>query len=61
MYVYAGTYVHVSPYAGVNVQTHNNPTFLQIIVRDGGHILPFDQPERAWDMIDRFITGRPFN
>ena len=48
-------------YVGVDVQTHNNPTFLQIIVRDGGHILPFDQPERAWDMIDRFITGRPFN
>jgi len=33
----------------------------QVVVRGGGHILPWDQPERAWDMIDRFISGRPFH
>jgi len=35
--------------------------FYQVVVRGGGHILPWDQPERAWDMIDRFISGRPFH
>jgi vitellogenic carboxypeptidase-like protein len=35
--------------------------FYQVMVRGGGHILPYDQPERTWDMLDRFITGRPFN
>ncbi|XP_053120904.1 probable serine carboxypeptidase CPVL [Hemicordylus capensis] len=32
--------------------------FYQIIVRSGGHILPYDQPERSLDMIDRFISGK---
>jgi len=32
----------------------------QVIVRDAGHILPFDQPERAWDMIHRWIENIPF-
>lgn len=30
--------------------------FYQVIIRGGGHILPFDQPEASFDMIDRFIT-----
>uniref|UniRef100_UPI00398EB001 probable serine carboxypeptidase CPVL isoform X2 n=1 Tax=Pristiophorus japonicus TaxID=55135 RepID=UPI00398EB001 len=30
--------------------------FYQVIIRGGGHILPYDQPERAFDMIDRFIS-----
>ncbi|KAL7976701.1 hypothetical protein Chor_008650 [Crotalus horridus] len=30
----------------------------QVIVRGGGHILPYDQPERALDMMDRFIMGK---
>nr|XP_003935214.2 probable serine carboxypeptidase CPVL [Saimiri boliviensis boliviensis] len=32
--------------------------FHQVIVRGGGHILPYDQPLRAFDMINRFIYGR---
>jgi len=32
----------------------------QVIVRDAGHLLPFDQPERAWDMIYRWIENIPF-
>lgn len=32
--------------------------FLQVIVRGGGHILPYDQPERSLDMIDRFILNK---
>ncbi|XP_069504347.1 probable serine carboxypeptidase CPVL [Ambystoma mexicanum] len=31
--------------------------FFQVIVRGGGHILPYDQPERSFDMIHRFISG----
>ncbi|XP_074918526.1 putative serine carboxypeptidase CPVL isoform X6 [Chelonoidis abingdonii] len=31
--------------------------FYQVIVRGGGHILPYDQPERSLDMMDRFISG----
>ncbi|XP_078284634.1 putative serine carboxypeptidase CPVL isoform X2 [Rhinoraja longicauda] len=34
--------------------------FHQVIIRGGGHILPYDQPERAFDMIDRFITNTGF-
>ncbi|KAJ6666518.1 hypothetical protein lerEdw1_020241 [Lerista edwardsae] len=30
----------------------------QVIVRGAGHILPYDQPERALDMMDRFTSGR---
>uniref|UniRef100_A0A8C5NW77 Probable serine carboxypeptidase CPVL n=1 Tax=Jaculus jaculus TaxID=51337 RepID=A0A8C5NW77_JACJA len=32
--------------------------FHQVIVRGGGHILPYDQPFRSFDMINRFIYGR---
>lgn len=34
--------------------------FYQIGVRGSGHIAPYDQPESVWDMIDRFISERPF-
>ncbi|XP_059113846.1 probable serine carboxypeptidase CPVL isoform X1 [Peromyscus eremicus] len=32
--------------------------FHQVIVRGGGHILPYDQPLRSFDMINRFIFDR---
>ncbi|XP_027626733.1 probable serine carboxypeptidase CPVL [Tupaia chinensis] len=38
--------------------------FYQVIVRGGGHILPYDQPMRSFDMINRFIFERgwdPYN
>ncbi|KAL3831848.1 hypothetical protein ACJMK2_023547 [Sinanodonta woodiana] len=35
--------------------------FYQVIVRGAGHILPYDQPERGWDMIQRFIEDRSFS
>lgn len=34
--------------------------FTQVVVRDAGHILPFDQPARAFDMITRFVDNLPF-
>ncbi|XP_071942895.1 probable serine carboxypeptidase CPVL [Antedon mediterranea] len=35
--------------------------FIQVVVRGGGHILPADQPERTFNMIDRFVSGTPFD
>jgi vitellogenic carboxypeptidase-like protein len=34
--------------------------FTQVVVRGAGHMVPGDQPERALDMIDRFIAGKGF-
>lgn len=34
--------------------------FTEVLVRNSGHILPHDQPEVAYDMITRFIEGKPF-
>lgn len=30
----------------------------QVVIRGGGHILPYDQPVRSFDMIDRFLSTR---
>jgi len=35
--------------------------FTEVMVRNAGHILPYDQPENALDMIRRFINDTPFN
>jgi len=37
-----------------------NGAFARVVVRNAGHLLPTDQPERAFDMIDRFISRRGF-
>jgi vitellogenic carboxypeptidase-like protein len=34
--------------------------FTYAIVRAAGHILPYDQPERGYDLISRFVNGTPF-
>jgi len=34
--------------------------FSQVVVRAAGHIVPGDQPERALDMITRFVEGRAY-
>lgn len=34
--------------------------FQQVVVRGGGHILPYDQPDRSLDMITRFIENIPY-
>eukprot|EP01090_Pellita_catalonica_P014546 TRINITY_DN3741_c0_g1_i1.p1 TRINITY_DN3741_c0_g1~~TRINITY_DN3741_c0_g1_i1.p1 ORF type:complete len:455 (-),score=75.13 TRINITY_DN3741_c0_g1_i1:33-1397(-) len=34
--------------------------FRQVVVREAGHMVPLDQPERAYDMITRFINDVPF-
>lgn len=35
--------------------------FCHVTVRNAGHMVPFDQPRAALDMIDRFISGTPFD
>jgi len=34
--------------------------FTQAVVRGAGHMVPGDQPERALDLLDRFISGSGF-
>ena len=43
---------------GYVTRYENNFDFLTI--RGAGHMVPGDQPSRAKDLIDRFITGTPF-
>ena len=31
-----------------------------VVIRGAGHLVPQDQPKRAFDMITRFIEGEPF-
>ncbi|GAB6029917.1 hypothetical protein CHUAL_005616 [Chamberlinius hualienensis] len=38
----------------------NARNFWEILVRNGGHILPYDQPRAAYDMITRFIFDKPW-
>ncbi|XP_064467760.1 probable serine carboxypeptidase CPVL [Ornithodoros turicata] len=35
--------------------------FFQVLVRNSGHILPYDQPESAFDLITRFVRDLPFD
>ncbi|RWS25515.1 putative serine carboxypeptidase CPVL-like protein [Leptotrombidium deliense] len=41
--------------AGYVRKVHN---FYQVIVRNAGHILPYDQPKVAYDLITRFVNDR---
>ena len=64
---------YVAPWFAINFDYHLSANYYifflsphtlfpyQVIVRAAGHILPYDQPRRCFDMIDRFITGRPFD
>ncbi|CAM1154171.1 CPVL (predicted), partial [Pycnogonum litorale] len=35
--------------------------FYQVIIRNAGHFLPFEQPSVAYDMITRFVDGNGFD
>jgi vitellogenic carboxypeptidase-like protein len=39
----------------------NIGNFTQVVVRNAGHIVPFDQPRAALDMITRFVKSIPFD
>ena len=34
--------------------------FIQLIIRNGGHILPYDQPKWSYDMITKFVKNKSF-
>lgn len=34
--------------------------FTQVIIREAGHIAPYDQPVRTFDMIQRLVEGTPY-
>mmetsp|Transcript_5942 Transcript_5942/g.13516 ORF Transcript_5942/g.13516 Transcript_5942/m.13516 type:complete len:481 (-) Transcript_5942:58-1500(-) len=34
--------------------------FTQVVIRNAGHIAPYDQPERSFDMITRFVENKPY-
>ncbi|XP_077483067.1 venom serine carboxypeptidase-like isoform X2 [Amblyomma americanum] len=40
--------------------TKHAKNFTMILARNGGHMLPLDQPEAAYEMITRFINDIPF-
>lgn len=44
--------------AGYSKQVGN---FTQVLVRNAGHMVPYDQPKWAFDLITRFTKGKPFN
>ena len=33
---------------------------VQVLVRNAGHMVPYDQPRWAFDMINRFTSGKDF-
>ncbi|CAL1274970.1 unnamed protein product [Larinioides sclopetarius] len=39
---------------------HNVGDFYHVLVRSAGHMVPYEQPEYALDMITRFINGKPY-
>lgn len=44
----------------VSTVSSEGSTFVRVVVRNAGHILPADQPRVSKDMIERFIFDRPF-
>ena len=35
--------------------------FTAVLVRNAGHMVPYDQPKWAFDLINRFTSGKSFN
>ena len=35
--------------------------FYQVIVRNAGHLVPYDQPKVAYDLIKRFVNNKGFS
>ncbi len=34
--------------------------FRQVMVRNAGHLVPYDQPKWAFDLMNRFVWGKSF-
>ncbi len=39
----------------------NVDNFTTVLVRNAGHMVPYDQPKWAFDMINRFTKGKKFD
>ncbi len=50
---FAGSYVRAVQSAAYS--------FTQVVIRDAGHIVPYDQPGAALDMVTRFVNDLPFS
>lgn len=50
---------HVGTELAGYVKTVGN--FTQVLVRNAGHMVPYDQPKWAFDLIHRFTSGKPFD
>lgn len=37
------------------------PGFVQVMIRNAGHMVPYDQPKWAYDMISRFTSVKSFS
>ena len=35
--------------------------FTQVLVRNAGHMVPYDQPKWSFDLINRWTSGKKFN
>jgi len=47
--------------AAISGYVRRYANLVQAVVRGGGHLLPYDAPERALDLITRFIDGVAFD
>jgi len=52
--------VALNPVAGYVKQTANFGGLTYAVVRGAGHMVPGDQPERAYDLLTRFVEGGSF-
>lgn len=41
------------------VKTANNNRFFLAMVRNAGHMVPYDQPRAALDLLERFFAAQP--
>ncbi|KFM61848.1 putative serine carboxypeptidase CPVL, partial [Stegodyphus mimosarum] len=40
---------------------HNVKDFYEVMVRNAGHVVPYDQPRVAFDLISRFLLRKPYD
>merc|ERR1719369_256102 len=40
---------------------HVGENFTQVLVRNAGHMVPYDQPKWTFDLINRFTSGKKFD
>lgn len=43
------------------VKTANNNRFFLATIRNAGHMVPYDQPRAALDLLERFLAAQPKN